>query len=211
MKLTVHRVTDHKSPEFEALVDLYLAAHPASELKPVDLLSEMAQRSDYLFLTVHLDHSVVGFSVVNINSQSDAAMLEYMAVAELWRGQGIGQHLFQQITEMREVFGRYLIVEVDSDKRPSPLQRDNSRRKRFYKNLGCREIAGLDYVMPPVSTHAPPAMDIMVYRHALPVTVAKVQLQAWLQALYVNIYSMQATDIRIDQMLENLPQNIDLM
>ena len=211
MQLTIHRVTDPQSPEFEALVAIYLAAHPVSERKPVTLLSRMAQRPDYLFLTVNLDDEVVGFSIVNLFPHLDASYLEYFAVAELRRGQGIGQFLFQQIVAMREVEGRSMIVEVDSDKRPSSLQRDNTRRKRFYRNLGCKEVACLDYVMPSITAHTPPPMDILVYGSALPEAVAKDRIRVWLEALYVGIYAMQTTDIRIDRMLEDLPLKLDLV
>ena len=211
VQLIHHRVTDPHSPEFEALVAIYLAAHPASERKPVTLLSAMAQRRDYLFLTVNLDEEVVGFSIVNLFPHLDASYLEYFAVAEDRRGQGIGQYLFRQIVEMREVAGRFMIVEVDSDKRPSSLQGDNTRRKRFYRNLGCKEVAGLDYRMPSITAHTPPPMDIMVYGSPLPGAVAKTRMRAWLEALYVGIYSMQATDTRIGQMLEDLPANLELV
>jgi len=211
MKLTVHRVTEPTSPEFDALVSIYLAAHPASERKPVELLSAMVRKPHYLFLTVYFDHSVVGFSIVCKLPGSDVSYLEYLAVAEPWRGQKIGQFLFKEITERHEVSGRCLLVEVDSDKQPSPFQADNTRRKLFYRNLGCKEVAGLDYVMPPVSSDTPPAMDLMVYGDILPGRIALVRLREWLQAIYVNIYSVPATDSRIDGMLNRLPQNLDLM
>ena len=211
MPFTIHRVSDPKSQEFDALVAIYLAAHPASERKPVELLCAMVQRPDYLFLTVKLDQAVVGFSIVNLFPQLDASYLEYFAVVENRRGQGIGQFLFQQIAARSEVVGRFMIVEVDSDKLPSPLQKDNSRRKRFYRNLGCREVAGLDYLMPSITAHTPPPMDILVYGRTLPEAVAKSRLRSWLQALYVGIYAMQATDIRINRMLDDLPQNLDLL
>ena len=210
MQLSVHRVADTTSSDFHSLVDLYCAAHPASELKPLEQISSMAQRPDYLFLTAHLDGSVVGFAIVNLTPQTNASILEYMGIAEQMRGHGIGQYLFQQITEMPEVFGRFLLIEVDSDKEPSPLRDENSRRKRFYRNLGCREVASLDYVMPPVTAHAPPAMDIMAFGRPLPKAITKVQLLEWLQSIYVNEYGLQATDIRIEQMLGNLPETIDL-
>jgi GNAT superfamily N-acetyltransferase len=211
MNLTLHRVTDPQSPEFDALIDLYLAAHPASERKPVELLAAMVLRPSYLFLTANLGQSVAGFSVVCSFPESDVSYLEYMAVAEQLRGQKIGSFLFQQITECREVSGRSLLVEVDSDKRPSPLQAYNTRRKLFYRNLGCREVAGLDYLMPPVTEETPPPMDIMAFKKSLPDHIAKAQLREWLQAIYVNIYSTPANDSRMDQMLERLPQVIDWM
>jgi ribosomal protein S18 acetylase RimI-like enzyme len=211
MNLTVSRLTDPNSQDFDALIAIYSAAHPASELKPVDLLVAMARKPEYLFLTASLDRAIVGFAILCMFPQSNAAHLEYMAVAEPWRGQGIGRSLFRQIAEMREISTRSLIVEVDSDKLPSPSQAGNTRRKLFYRSLGCKEVAGLHYLMPPVSSSSPPPIDLMVYRNPLADKIAKAQLREWLQAIYVNIYSVPASDLRIDRMLDQLPQDIDLM
>ena len=211
MELTLHRVTEPATPAFEALVGLYQAAHPASERKSLDLISAMVLRPEYLFLTVQLDGAVVGFAIVNVFPDSDAAVLEYLAIAEERRGQRIGQFLFRQIAERHELDGRFLLVEVDSDKLTAPSQEECTRRKRFYRNLGCREVGGLDYIMPPVSSEAPPAMDIMVYRRSLPETIARTQLREWLQGIYVHEYLLTATDSRIDGMLDNCLEGFALV
>jgi GNAT superfamily N-acetyltransferase len=211
MPLAIRRVTDPASPDFDALVAIYTAAHPPSERKPVTLLAAMLERPGYLFLVATLEEAVIGFAIILLFPESDACLLEYMAIAEDKRGQGIGQFLFKQVVAMPEVSSRYLLAEVDSDKLDCPGQLDRTRRKHFYRNLGCREVEGLNYIMPPVSTSTPPPMDIMVYRCNLPEAITRSQLQAWLQGIYVNVYAMQPDDPRIDKMIAQLPENPKLI
>jgi ribosomal protein S18 acetylase RimI-like enzyme len=207
--LAIHRVTTPDAPDFHALVAIYTAAHPPSERKPVTHLAAMIQRPGYLFQVVTLEQKVVGFAIVLLFPQSDACLLEYMAIAPEHQAHGLGQFLFKHLAALPEIANRYLLAEVDSDKIPG--HPDRTRRKNFYRRLGAREVGGLDYIMPPVSSSTPPPMDIMVYRHDLPQQIPNSELRAWLQSIYVNVYAQQPNDPRIDKMIQHLPENLPLI
>ncbi len=209
--LAVHRVESPKDPRFDALMAIYREAHPRSERKPSSLLVEMIGNPAYCFLVVVREEDVVGFTISVCFARSDACLLEYMAIAANARGQGIGQFIFRHLVELQPVCGRYLLAEVDSEKLPSEDRSDRMRRKRFYRNLGCREVEGLDYIMPRISESAPPAMDILVYRDVLPSEIPKALLRAWLDDIYVNVYSKQSADPQIGKMIANLPENLRLI
>ena len=66
-----------------------------------------------------------------------------------------------------------------------PIGTYRVRRKKFYRNLGCREVEGFNYIMPPLSRSTPPAMDLMVYRRDLPEAIAKALLREWVEDIYV--------------------------
>jgi GNAT superfamily N-acetyltransferase len=209
--LTFERVEDAQDPRFSSLLAIYRSSHPASERKPGILLSEMVKKPEYLFIAAILEAQVVGFAISNWFPQSDACLLEYMAITQERRGQGIGKMLFKYLIAMPQIAGRYLLAELDSE-RPSPGNHpEEIRRKRFYLRLGCREIAGLRYIMPPVASSTPPAMDIMVYRRNLPTAISRTTLRGWLQSIYVNVYQMREDDPRIAEMLENIPEEARLL
>jgi GNAT superfamily N-acetyltransferase len=171
----------------------------------------MIRRPEYIFLVALQDHLVVGFSITLCFLGSDAALLEYMAVAPDRRSRGIGQVLFEETVKFEEASERYVLMEVDSDKGQSSDKTDRTRRKSFYKRLGCREIGGLSYIMPPVSNSMPPAMDILVYRRELPDIVEKSHLRNWLESCYIQVYEIPASDFRIKVMIESLPDTLRLI
>jgi hypothetical protein len=105
----------------------------------------------------------------------------------------------------------FLLAELDSDKIPSPEQPEHQRRKAFYRKLGLREVEGFQYIMPPVSTSAPPAMDMLVYKGGMAKYLAVTQLENWLKRIYVEVYSLPENDPRIDTMIENLPKKLRLI
>jgi|SRR6185312_6286364 len=205
--LAVHRLESAHGPEFETLLAIYRAALPGSERKPDAQLAEMIARPEYLFLVVTLDGDVAGFSISLYLEKSDACLLEYMAIDAEKRGHGLGQFLFRHLVAMPPQAGRYLLAEVDSEKLPSADRDDRVRRKRFYRNLGCREVEGLNYIMPPLCKSTPPAMDLMVYRSDLPQEISKTLLREWVEDVYRHVYARQPTDPKIAKMMENLPEH----
>jgi GNAT superfamily N-acetyltransferase len=210
-RLAVRRLLSAAEPEFRELVRIYIAAHPVGELKPLALLARMIERPEYFFLALMDGDSVAGFAISICFSDSDAALLEYMAVDAPHRNRGLGGYLFKQTAEFECLAERYLLIEVDSDKSASPDHQDRIRRKNFYRRLGCREIEGLSYLMPRVSSAIPPPMDILVQRHALPASIEKTRIRRWLQSCYSEVYQVPPGDPRIDSMLEHLPLDVRLI
>jgi ribosomal protein S18 acetylase RimI-like enzyme len=217
----IARLHTPDDPRFAQLLTIYTEAHPASERKTVDQLAAMITRPEYLFLVAeqpsesaappHPEKKVAGFAIALCLPNTDACLLEYMAIAPGHRNQGIGQYLFQQVLAHPELAGRFLLAEVDSDKLPCPDRADRTRRKAFYSRLGCREIAGLNYHMPPVSTATPPPMDLLVHHPDRPGSISKAAVKAWLTACYTAVYAMPADDPRIAAMLRDLPDTCVLL
>jgi ribosomal protein S18 acetylase RimI-like enzyme len=209
--IQLRRVRSVHEPDFHDLVAIYTEAHPRSERKSPERLSTMIQQPGYFFLVAVESSVVVGFSIVRVFDDSDAALLEYMAVAHDRRNQGIGQQLFIQTANFEIISSRFLLAEVDSEKKPSDDRADRIRRKNFYRRLGCREVEQLCYIMPPVSSASPPDMDILVYKRDLPPSVELPHLRQWLVCCYVQVYGLHANDRRIETMLHGLPANVRLV
>ena len=210
-ELLVRRVRSVGEPAFDDLVAIYTEAHAQSERKSPEQLAAMIQRPGYFFLVAIESSVVVGFSIVRLFDKSDAALLEYMAVARDRRSEGIGRQLFAETANFGSVSSKFLLVEVDSNKKPSADQADRMRRKEFYRRLGCREVGELGYIMPPVSSVPPPEMDMLVYKGDLPPCIERTRVRQWLERCYVEVYGMSANDSRIDAMIHALPAKARLI
>lgn len=208
---SLRRLLSSAEPEFEGLLRIYFEAHPEGELKPPSALARMIERPEYVFLVLMQGASMAAFSITCWFSDSDAALLEYMAVDVERRSGGLGGQLFKETANYGAIAERFLLIEVDSDTQASGDRADLIRRKKFYRRLGCREIAGLRYIMPRVSSAAPPPMEMLVYRSALPETIDKVRIRAWLENCYSQVYQAPPDDRRIGLMLESLPGAVRLI
>ena len=198
-------------PAFAELVAIYTEALVPSERKSLERLQAMIEQPGYFFLVATESNAVAGFSIVRAFEDSDAALLEYIAVARPLRNRGVGQRLFEETASFSIIASRFLLIETESDKKPSADLSDRMRRKTFYRRLGCREVEQLAYIMPPVSSEAPPEMDMLVYKRELPLQVERTRLRQWLERSYVEVYGMSANDVRIDVMLRNLKSHVQLI
>ena len=170
----------------------------------------MLQRPEYIFLVASRENTILGFSITLCFTACNACLLEYMAVAADRRGQGTGRYLFTEVTKRPEVSDRLLLAEVESDKTYTTDSIEAAQRKVFYRKLGCKEVEGLHYLMPPVTSTTPPEMNLLAYQQALPPAIERAHLQRWLQCIYVEVYGRAATDPGLEQMLNSLPDSIPL-
>jgi GNAT superfamily N-acetyltransferase len=207
----VERLLSPSQPEFDALVRIYADALPPCECKSVDALREMIARPEYSFLAAKDEDAVVGFSIAIALLDSDAALLEYMAVDRERRGAGVGQQLFHATASQPQFRGRLLLIELDAEATHGTDQGILARRKAFYRRLGCRRIEGLTYLMPQVSSARPPLMDMLVHGDNLPDSIEKPRMRTWLTACYRQVYDVGGEDTRIGEMLRGLPESISLI
>jgi GNAT superfamily N-acetyltransferase len=200
--MNVFHILSTAEPEFDALLRIYAESLPASERKSADVLARMIARPEYFFFAAIEDSAVVGFAIAIAFLDSDAALLEYLAVDAERRGMGIGQSLFRAITAWPGLCSRSLLIEVESEA---------ARTKKFYRHLGAKQIEGLAYRMPPVSSSEPPAMDMLVCQENLPDALEKHRVRAWLAQCYGQVYGIGEDDPRIGAMQNRLPETIRLI
>ena len=207
-RMHVQRLFSSEDRLFTELLRIYEEAIPESERKGANALAGMVERPEYQILLGVEGVSVAGFSIACALQGTDAALLEYMAVAAGYRGQGLGGRLFQETVSTAAMAGRHVLIEVDSDRM---ADEDAARRKRFYLAHGCRELEGLAYRMPKVGEAEPPPMELMLYCAAMPRSLEKARLRTWLEACDEQVYGVAAASGRVARMLERLGPVIPLV
>lgn len=208
---TLHQLTSGTDPRFAALLNIYTAAFPPEERKPVSWLRTMLHSPAYRFLLAQHREQVLGFAILFRSETTPIALLEYLAVHPDARGEGVGRWLFNQVVNVTGTTQCPLLIETESDRASTPGQAERHRRKQFYRSGGAREIDGLRYLMPQVSTSPPPAMELLIHAQPQPATVPLADLRQWLQALYAEVYGQGHADGRLLDMLGNLPPSIAVL
>lgn len=199
--------------EFDALLGIYEDVLPASERKGADALRRMLAREDYVVSVADMDGEVAGFAIRARLAATDADLLEYMGVARARQGRGVGRVLFAAVAAASADDDRRLLLEVESEAEDvDPAERrQRERRKAFYRDFGCREIAGLTYILPNLSGHAPPRMNLMIHGRNLPPVASKQDVARWLEAIYAQVYGRPADHPAIAAMLSGLPEATPLI
>ena len=207
--IAYRRIGPADAAAFEGLHTIYVDVFPLSERKPRDRLLAMLNTAAYVFIVGEAGGDVLCFAITRILEGAGAALLEYMGVRRDLQGKGLGGRTFRGVVGHPSLAGMTLLLEVEDERGLDPSG-DEARRKAFYRDLGCREVAGLAYVMPTVADGAPPPMNILTHGAASGAPVARATLTGWLQAIYAQVYGRPRTDPAIAAMVSPLPNDITL-
>ncbi len=187
--------------DFDAMVAIYTEALPTREQKSASAIRAMCGSANYRVVVAKAADAVVGFFILFVGQ--NMSLLEYMAVAKATRGRGYGASLYRRA---RRDAGPNtpLLLEVDSDREPSADRALRTRRKDFYRRLGCRVIEGLDYVLPLPGQGRAPVMDLLVDSGELTDSVPKPLVTSWLREIYTHVYACADDDARLLKMIASL-------
>jgi ribosomal protein S18 acetylase RimI-like enzyme len=208
----VSRLDSSQAADFDALVRLYTATMPERERKPADEISRMLGRPDYRVFLLKEADSLLGYGIVFVPPGEALGLLEYFAIDAAQRGLGLGGKLFAHLAQKlaRESQVAALLLEVDSDREPSPDQPIRKKRQIFYRRLGCLRIENLPYILPLPGKGAPPQMDLMVHFSNRPQSLAKPLLAHWLRLIYRDVYQCAEKDPRLAAMLVHVGEPVEL-
>ena len=194
-------VVQSEGAELGPLLSLYERAIPANERRSSDAIVKLAGSRNHRISLLQLGPNLLAFSILFLGSR--VGLLEYLAVDERSRGQGLGACLYQ---DARRHSGNLpILVEVESASGAGAALELRRRRLAFYDRLGCRRINGLDYILPLSVEGTPPPLDLLVDGVA-GAAISRATLRQWLDDVYVKAYNCAADDPRLDQTLGDLAE-----
>lgn len=209
----LQQLTSCDEPAFRELYEVYAASIVARERKPEAWICKIVRAPEYRVWVLQRAGRVTAFSILFVPSTEPFALLEYMAVAADQRNQGVGSTLFKESVRRAvppDGHSRPVVLEIDSDREAGADQQLRTRRQRFYRRLGCLQIAGLHYILPLPGHGPPPEMDLMVYSTEPLQQLPKAELARWLRTIYRDVYHCSPQDARIARMLEDLSDPVQL-
>lgn len=163
--------------------DIYNASFPIHETRPEDHTLEMLRtRRDYRLFTARTDRTI-GFALVYVFD--DFALLDYMAVAEPYRCDGIGGEMLRYVTAQR--YGPVLL-EIQKENGT----RDNIRRIGFYKRCGARVMLE-NYYLPSYTSEPDEEMYLMTC--GTDVSYTPKQVGRYVSEIYHTVYGRTRNDL----------------
>jgi hypothetical protein len=103
-----------------------------------------------------------------------------------------------------------MLIEVDSDREQAADRDMRVRRKNFYRRLGCRELEGVDYILPLASKGQPPEMDLLLHTANKLNKIEVNDLRSWIKTIYTDVYDRSSQDHRIEIMLSSAQNCVQL-
>lgn len=203
--ISIQVIKPDDAAALDAAFALYREAIEKTEQRTEAEFRALILREDYRFLAAVYDERLIGVAVSWIPPDSNMWLFEYAAVAPDMRGKAVGANLFFA-TRMLAGQERAALIEVDADL-GAPEQ---ARRLTFYRRLGCRRLAGVDYKLPLEAFGAPPPMWLLCLPPQNAAGVSVHAIEAWLRAIYMDVYGKALDDPRLAQMIDPLPDVVEL-
>jgi hypothetical protein len=205
-EIRIEAIAPDDAPLLDAAFALYRDSIERSEQRPEPVFRALIHRPDYRFLAAKLDDDLIGVAVSWVPDNASFWLFEYAAVTERLRGNNIGANLFfaSRLMAGQE---RTALIEVDAFT-GEELQ---AKRLAFYRRIGCRRLAGLDYILPLDAFGTPPPMWLLAFTSPDDQPAVSVfQVEAWLRAIYAHVYGKSLDDPRLAAMIDPLPDDVEL-
>ena len=116
----------------KVIEDLYLQAFPKSERTPFSLMLQKQAEGTMELLSIEENNRFLGLAIFAYDK--DIALLDYFAISEKFRGQGIGSRAIKALQTIYA--GKRFVLEIETTKIPCEDLEMREHRKAFYLRNG---------------------------------------------------------------------------
>lgn len=128
--MKIVKATDEKRLKY--IEELYLRAFPKEERKPFWLMLQKQAEGTMEILSIEEENAFLGLAIFAFDK--DLALLDYFAISDEFRGQGIGSKALKALQKIYE--GKRFVLEIETTKKPCRDLEMREHRKAFYLRNG---------------------------------------------------------------------------
>ena len=128
--MKIIKATDEK--RLKIIEDLYLRAFPKAERKPFSLMVKKQLEGTMEILSIEEENAFLGLAI--FAHDKDIALLDYFAISDEMRGQGIGSRAIKSLQKIYA--GKRFVLEIETTKKPCNDLELREHRKAFYLRNG---------------------------------------------------------------------------
>ena len=202
------QISDVANSDFKDAINIYLNSIPAAERQEIDIVKERVATKKEHLLIGRLNGEVVCMALVWPLQNSDFILLDYMAVKETYRNQGIGTSLLKSILSKYCTNNRNIILEVEDPKEADKENR--SKRVAFYRTNGAKELENVPYLLPPLQGIEPTKMILMLFSNNENTIIEGIVVKKLITQIYAELYCREANDPLLSSFIELVPSTVYL-
>ena len=116
----------------QLIEDLYMRAFPKAERKPFQLMVKKQAEGTMELLSIEEENRFLGLAI--FAHDKDIALLDYFAISDEMRGQGIGSRAIKALQKIYA--GKRFVLEIETTKKPCNDLEMRNKRKGFYLRNG---------------------------------------------------------------------------
>jgi GNAT superfamily N-acetyltransferase len=212
------KITDIHSPQFAESIRLYEHSFPPYETRATEKIKEMLRCDNnyHLFASLGIDNKVIGISLMYTFKDLGFGLLDYMAVTPDCQNKGIGTEIFKfTLDEFKSHIpnGIGLLLEIQKENIPDLEETERKKRVKrinFYKQLGVKNLEGVNYLLPPLQPNSQTEEMYMMIRPVMKTLyLSKESTTGVIDAIYSRIYEYKDGNL-LDTVVHRIPEKIFL-
>lgn len=199
LTLSFSRVEQYRSRRFHEAMRIYRAEFSHDTGLPIPRIHQLLQAGNYQLLIGQDEQQVLVFALIWICQKPAFVHLDYFAVADEWKGKGVGTTLYRWLTDHLADFSpraQLLTLEVEDDLIP------------FYRRSDTRLLEGVSYIFP--GSHGPVPMHLMAHDTRGRATLDRATVRGIVRGLYCGLHHREARDPLLQSCLKTVPAQISL-
>jgi GNAT superfamily N-acetyltransferase len=205
--LIINQALELNSAMAEQVKELYVTSFPESERTSFSIILDGIRNGGIcVYIAVDQTDKLIGFATITRLQRIGVWFLDYIAVTEKSRNQGVGSKLIRLITnDLKLIKAPGLIFEVETEDEGLEEEKDiRKRRIEFYKRNGARPVECAPYYrMPNLAGEGSLGMRLM-WIPILEESLHGSRLEECIKDMYSQLYGREMGDPLLNQILKDL-------
>jgi acetyltransferase (GNAT) family protein len=200
---------------FRQVERIYLASFPVLQIRPTRMIIRMLEFDpNYHLFLVRQCNTVVGFSLLYLFNELNAAFLDFIAIDTTYRDRGLGSNLLRFTLNESKLFVANSIGMIFEIERERMTEHDKNKfiqsRVKFYRTFGTKTFDNVHYMLPNLHRGNPQDMDLMIIPNRELAYLEKSFVIRIIESVYRTIYHYLDDSNLLDLTTKGLPQKISL-
>jgi len=188
---------------------IYEDAFPLQERASRDVVADRIRSGRERLMVGREGGDVVVMALVWPVTGFDYLLLDYVAVLDRMRGEGIGQDFVRFLFDKADEERKSVLLEIED-----PEEGDDKGwrlgRVRFFRALGAKELRGVRCVLPPLQGNAPTGLRLLIYAKPAPKRLSGSFVRKLVSQVYQEVYGVRPNDPIMTVSIRNIGDEVVL-
>lgn len=191
-----------------AALDIYTNSFPSNERHSIELITERIKNCKSILYIGLKNNQVICFALIYKLFNSDFVLLDYFAVDQNNRNEGIGTKFYNYLLNETRKLEKFLILEVE--KPANIFDTVKNKRVEFYLKNETYIIKDTPYILPALDSTTNTEMILMIGEGKKCNILTEIKIKDLIKQIYFELYHRDENNILLLSFIDFVPKSIKL-
>jgi len=191
-----------------AALEIYTNSFPSNERHPINVIKERITNCKSILYIGRKNNQVICFALIYKLFNSDFVLLDYFAVNQNYRNEGIGTKFYNYLLNETSKLEKFLILEVE--KPANKFDTVKIKRVEFYLKNKTYIIKDTPYILPALDSTTNTEMILMIGEGEKCKVLNEIKIKKLIKQIYLELYHIDENNILLLSFINFVPKSIKL-